>query len=107
MNAVSKATFTLQIASSDEYRENFSLTDIQSTGKKGLEFTLPGIHSDIGGSYVDGAAENSYIYNGSKSECEEMKEILVEEGWFVPGQLSVFKIEKHVSKLKYKGIFFS
>ena len=35
----------------DEFRENFDLTNIDSAGFKGLEITLPGVHSDIGGSY--------------------------------------------------------
>lgn len=105
LNAVSKANFTLQIASSDEYRENFSLTDVRSTGKKGLEITLPGVYSDIGGSYVDGAVENSYIHNGSKPECEEMKKILIEEGWFLDEQLHIFKIDKYAGRLNCKTSF--
>lgn len=57
-----KVNFVLQIAADDEYRDNFDLTNINSAGLYGLEFTLPGVHSDIGGSYVDGEKEVSVLY---------------------------------------------
>ena len=96
LNAVTKANFVVQLSSADEYRENFSLTDISSVGINGLEFTLPGVHSDIGGSYLDGDTENSFIYNGTSDDCEKMKVILIDEGWFKNDQLYIFKIEKSV-----------
>ncbi|GAA5098659.1 hypothetical protein GCM10023210_35070 [Chryseobacterium ginsengisoli] len=101
LNAVRQANFTLQIASDNEYRENFSLTNINSTGIKGLEFTLPGVHSDIGGSYKDGAEEKANICNGTMDECKKMKEILESEGWFAPGQLEIFEIEKSLLGINY------
>lgn len=103
LNAINKASFTLQISSADEYRENFSLTDISSTGINGLEFTLPGVHSDIGGSYFDGAIEESNLYNGSLEDCEKMRDILEEEGWFKKEQLKIFKIDKTFLKLNYSS----
>lgn len=106
LNAVTKANFVVQLSSADEYRENFSLTDISSVGTNGLEFTLPGVHSDIGGSYVDGDTENSFIYNGTSDECEKMKVILIDEGWFTNDQLHIFKIEKSVGIGKF-GIDYS
>ncbi|HPH82770.1 MAG TPA: DUF2235 domain-containing protein [Flavobacteriales bacterium] len=41
----------VHIVASDEHRFNFSLTDIQSAGGKGLEINIPGVHSDVGGGY--------------------------------------------------------
>ena len=82
LNAVSKARFVLQIASVDEYRKNFRLTNIKSAGLRGLEFTLPGVHSDIGGGYRNNVREDVLIYKGSKENCEKYKKILVEEGWY-------------------------
>lgn len=82
LDAIKKARFILQISSADEFRENFSLTNIKSAGINGLEFTFPGVHSDIGGSYVDGDEEERTFYRGSESECKKMKKILVDEGWF-------------------------
>ncbi|WP_282630352.1 phospholipase effector Tle1 domain-containing protein [Empedobacter sedimenti] len=98
LDAIKQAYFTLQIASDDEFRENFSLTNINSTGLNGLEFTLPGVHSDIGGSYIDGEREDRQIYKGYKSECEKFKKILEDEGWYTKGELEVNLLEKMILK---------
>ncbi len=45
------------MAESDEHRVNFRLTNINSAGSRGTEKFLPVVHSDIGGSYVDGVDE--------------------------------------------------
>lgn len=83
LNAVRNGAFVLQLASADEYRDNFSLTNIDSAGIKGLQLTLPGVHSDIGGGYVNNAEEKVLIYrNSSRTECDKFREILIEEGWF-------------------------
>lgn len=105
LNAVRQARFVLQIASDNEYRDNFSLTDIGSTGINGLEFTLPGVHSDIGGSYKDDYEEKSNLFKGSKSECEEMKKILEDEGWFSTGQLKIYEIEKTFLGYNYSTVY--
>ena len=42
----------VQLAAADEFRDNFSLTDISSS-ENGIEVYLPGVHSDIGGGYRD------------------------------------------------------
>lgn len=105
LTAVSKANFILQIASSNEYRDNFDLTDINSASVQGLEITLPGVHSDIGGGYVEGQEENVDLYvekgNAGKN-CEKFKQILLEEGWFkndVVEQLAI-KYEKKYRRYK-------
>ncbi|KMQ69156.1 hypothetical protein ACM39_03325 [Chryseobacterium sp. FH2] len=93
-----KVNFVLHLASGDEYRDNFDLTNINSTGLYGLEFTLPGVHSDIGGSYGDGDTEISVLYCDSfdvyqnyktHKECEAFKKIVVEEGWYREDQLKI------------------
>lgn len=92
--------FVLQIAADDEYRDNFDLTNINSAGLYGLELTLPGVHSDIGGSYVDGEKEVSVLYcqKGSiindiffniEEECKKFKEILIDEGWYKDEELEI------------------
>ena len=47
--------WVVQLASADEHRENFSLTNINSSLRAGVgvELRLPGVHSDIGGSYAE------------------------------------------------------
>ncbi|MFV0532010.1 MAG: phospholipase effector Tle1 domain-containing protein [Flavobacteriales bacterium] len=93
-----KAYFVLQFASDDEYRDNFDLTDISSTRLYGLEFTLPGVHSDIGGAYRNGNEETDEKFKyetkkifecKDKPECERFREMLIEEGWFQPEELSI------------------
>lgn len=95
-----KVQFVLQLAADDEYRENFDLTNINSTGLHGLQFTFPGVHSDIGGSYGDGDKEISVLYcekstdnvwllNQLKKKCEEFKKIVVEEGWYKENELEI------------------
>ncbi len=96
LDAVKKAYFTLQIASDDEFRDNFSLTNINSTGLHGLEFTLPGVHSDIGGSYIDGDEEDRQLYVGYKNDCEQYKKILEDEGWYNKNQLEINLLEKKI-----------
>ena len=51
-NAVSHAKKVLHLAAADEHREDFPLHTIKSAKKNGgEEYFLPGVHSDIGGSY--------------------------------------------------------
>ena len=91
LDAVKKAYFTLQLAADDEYRDNFDLTNINSTGVKGLTFTLPGVHSDVGGCYVNNDTEivNIFYENSNMKECERFKKILEEEGWYSKEQLDI------------------
>jgi Uncharacterized conserved protein (DUF2235). len=95
-----RVNFVLQLAADDEYRDNFDLTNINSAGLYGLEFTLPGVHSDIGGSYVDGDKEVSVLFCQKEGiindvffnideECNKFKEILIKEGWYKDEELVI------------------
>lgn len=95
LDAVKKSYFTLQIAADNEYRDNFDLTNIDSTGVKGLQFILPGVHSDIGGCYVNQNEEKVDLYTERENEgrkCEQFRKILIEEGWYTPEEIVVKKI---------------
>ena len=102
LKAIKKAKMVFQISSSDEYRENFDLTNINSCGHKGLELTFPGVHSDIGGSYLACDQERSVVlkekyFTGTRDEhfnfipntpkCDAFKKILVNEGWYKKQEL--------------------
>jgi len=50
-NAIKHAKKSLHLASAEEHRQDFPLHNIQSAGSKGEEYYLPGVHSDVGGSY--------------------------------------------------------
>ncbi|GAA4773946.1 MULTISPECIES: T6SS phospholipase effector Tle1-like catalytic domain-containing protein [Flavobacterium] len=103
LDSIQKARYVFHLASDDEYRENFDLSDINSAGLRGLELTLPGVHSDIGGSYLDNIQEISVIDNiqiadtpehremaiNSKSkEFDKFKAYVVDEGWFKDPQIN-------------------
>ncbi|WP_160137844.1 phospholipase effector Tle1 domain-containing protein [Chryseobacterium sp. c4a] len=118
LNAVKKAYFVLQLASDDEYRDNFDLTNIDSAGLHGLEFTLPGVHSDIGGSYLNDSEELSVLYcevydvyknPKTHKECEAFKKIVVEEGWYNEDQLEIrhfYQKDVGYDKIWNKGLMY-
>lgn len=104
LDAIKKAKMVFQLSAADEYRENFDLTNIDSAGLKGLELTLPGVHSDIGGSYIAGDTERSAVFKetyflGTRDEhfkftpttkkIDAFKEILVSEGWYKNHELNI------------------
>ena len=99
LDSINKANYVVHMVAADEHRYNFALADISSvaktspdSGKKGgIELSFPGVHSDVGGSYVDGAPNISYRINLS-SEMEFLtkeKEELIRQGWFSSQQISV------------------
>ncbi|ATV55628.1 hypothetical protein CTM53_11535 [Prevotella intermedia] len=87
----------IHLVAADEYRKNFSLTDISSAGNRGREIILPGAHSDIGGGYRDIEEEKMYDtlprnmryreYFDGKLECRGYMSYdkLVSEGWLPIG----------------------
>lgn len=97
LTAIKEARFTLQIAADDEFRDNFDLTDINSAEVKGLQFILPGVHSDIGGCYVNKNEEKVDLYEeeGSGEKCLEFRKILIEEGWYKPEEIFIERLSPH------------
>ncbi|GAA3727949.1 hypothetical protein GCM10022422_07260 [Flavobacterium ginsengisoli] len=113
LDAVKKARFVLQLSSDDEYRENFDLVNIESAGLHGLELTLPGVHSDIGGSYINNAKEVSALYykreslynkmiHHSDQEVEKLKKIVISEGWYKKHQIEAGVVHKSAIDNKIK-----
>jgi len=90
LNEIWRSNYTFQIASQDEHRENFRLTDIDSAGNRGVEKTLPGVHSDIGGGYNDNSNEEVRInYSGSLSKMEEERLYWIDQGWYKFNEIEV------------------
>ena len=54
LNSISKAEHILHITAGDEHRKNFSLSRIIRK-KNHIELNFPGVHCDVGGSYIEGA----------------------------------------------------
>jgi len=86
----------IHLTAQDEYRENFSLTNINTSLKAriGLEVSLPGAHSDIGGGYTEGDPKNptrelNKETRRIKSTAE--KQQLIRDGWYRPNQFKPWK----------------
>jgi hypothetical protein len=56
LNEIRRAVKIFQLAADDEHRVNFMLTSVKKAG--GNEYSLPGVHCDIGGAYVHNAPDN-------------------------------------------------
>ncbi len=91
LDIVKKANHVFHIGARDEHRFKFSLTNIDSAGSKGLEKFIPGVHSDIGGCYVDGKGEENIWLNHAYTSFEDDKYYLMEQGWYTYEELSVEK----------------
>ena len=89
LDAVMVAEETVHLASADEHRTFFSLTDIASAGGKGREVYLPGVHSDIGGGYRDDGHEKQVIYFGLKKNVEADRQKHIDAGWYTPEEIEL------------------
>jgi len=88
LNAITNAQQVVQLAAADEYRHNFPLINIRSNG---TEIQLPGVHSDVGGSYnamIDEkdlkvlSVSAAYSRQQIRSRFDREKVWLIDEGWF-------------------------
>lgn len=95
LDAVKNCRAVVQFATQEEFRENFSLTNVKKSGITGIDLILPGVHSDIGGGYKNNVRENVLIYKGTKENCEKYKKILVEEGWYKDSKEELEIEERH------------
>jgi hypothetical protein len=99
LNSISKSNYTVHLVAGDEHRKNFSLVDISCiTGQKGggitskgIELYMPGVHCDVGGSYVEGRGENNGRLLVSRMtdhhDLTEERNHLMEQGWFLDHQI--------------------
>lgn len=87
LNNLGKATNVVHFTANDEIRENFSLTK----SPKGVEKGLPGVHSDVGGSYTSGKEIIEEIETtwGSKFNLDPYKTKLLNLGWYKDGELTI------------------
>lgn len=125
LNEIKQATYVLHLTAMDEQRENFSLTTIDSAlaaaakdkRKTVLEIAMPGMHSDVGGSYRDhvtkeievldiGTFGYGWITNlRDKYNREKMRiyhDRLTEQGWFRPSECTTSIENNCLYEVKFK-----
>ncbi len=89
LNSISKAQHVFHIGADDEHRANFRRTDIKSAGSRGKEVLFPGVHSDIGGGYLETESETAKVVFKShflyKGRAE--RQYLIDQGWYHPDEL--------------------
>jgi hypothetical protein len=89
LNAVALARKAVHFTAADEHRGNFPLTTIASAGNKGQSFSLPGVHSDIGGCYIDKMNEvETAIDSGSDIDMEAERQAIIAQGWYNKDELT-------------------
>jgi hypothetical protein len=99
LHNINKANYVVHMVAADEHRKNFSLVGISSvsktppqSGKKGgIELYFPGVHCDVGGSYVDEKPEKKIRIDASDDyfELKKLKEELIAQGWFSNKQVYI------------------
>ena len=88
LDAVRKARRTLHLVAADEHRYFFPLVNIKSASF--VEKVFPGVHSDIGGSYVDNVDEHKKALAMDKESYILLKrKKLIRNGWFKRDQLKI------------------
>ncbi|WP_237275639.1 T6SS phospholipase effector Tle1-like catalytic domain-containing protein [Tenacibaculum ovolyticum] len=95
----------VHLTARDEHRKNFALNKTNV----GYSFSMPGVHSDIGGSYntykKEGDEEVAYLAYGTKAtdkvRLEQERLNWIAEGWYLPDELIVE--DKSKSHIKYYG----
>lgn len=121
MKAVTEAEKVIHLAAADEHRLDFPVSNIKSAKSKGNgeEFFLPGVHSDVGGSYNlaldlslqkdvsddqkeymrtsdEGAAKSSekgrIINKGHPDLLEADRQKLIDLGWYLSHEIEIVDV---------------
>ena len=121
--AVRHAKKTLHLVAADEHRANFPLHNIKSAGSKGEEYYLPGVHSDVGGSYNTASElalkaetdpnkkvymkttnENKIILKSkTRKELELDMQNLIKQGWYRDNNKEIKIIDRVYRKKRTMG----
>ncbi|WP_158978861.1 DUF2235 domain-containing protein [Cellulophaga sp. L1A9] len=96
LDAIKKANHVFQIGADDEHRNKFRRTNIVSAGGRGKEVLFPGVHSDIGGGYMDGEGEKLIVDKYNLSRLEKERLYLIDQAWYKDFEI---KVDYGVAKL--------
>jgi len=91
LNSLGSTDRVIHLTAADEHRKYFALTRIQSAGTRGIEKDMPGVHSDIGGSYPSGVEVVQSILKGDNTVLQKEKQRLIDESWYLEPQLVINK----------------
>ncbi|MEO6833986.1 MAG: DUF2235 domain-containing protein [Chitinophagaceae bacterium] len=89
LDAIKVGKNVIQFSAADEFRHNFPLTTLEKSGK--TQISIPGVHSDVGGSYRDNVNELNVKmlqvdpgkgYDAIRKRYDLELKRLVAEGWF-------------------------
>ncbi len=100
LDSVSFVEQVVHLVAADEHREKFSLTDVLSAKSTGIQVYLPGVHSDLGGSYrdnvpdgMDGDEKQLKVYWAKGNDCEitvlAEKKRLIDSGWYKEDEIEL------------------
>jgi len=113
LDAIQAAKKVVQLAAAEEHRKKFRLTDISSAVGAGIgtELYLPGVHSDIGGGYVDGAEEvnrqilklEGFSNAALKQRFERERAWLKDAGWYHESEIAAVNFWNEL-KVTRRGI---
>lgn len=96
LKSVKHAKAVLHLAAAEEYRSNFPLHNIDSAGGKGKQYFLPGVHSDVGGSYCDNESDaGKVVSRGLYSHVKGDTKNLIEQGWYTNSDLTLTVLTKN------------
>ena len=88
LKSIAQAKAVVHLAAAEEYRANFPLHNIKSAGGKGKEYFLPGVHSDVGGSYRDNESDaGKVVCRGTYAAVKADRENLINQGWYTAQDL--------------------
>ncbi len=97
LDSIAKAERVVHLTAANEHRKNFALTNVKSAGGKAVEIFLPGVHSDVGGSYRSGVGEDGlqlmdvdvlYMDSSDYQRFKRERDWLIDSGWYEPEEIT-------------------
>ncbi len=98
LDAIKAAERVVHLIAADEHRRAYRLTNIASAGRRGVEISLPGSHSDVGGGYSVNDHERGHIVFDlltnkttplDRERLARERQWLVDAGWYQTTDLSI------------------
>lgn len=96
LNTLGRFQQAVHFTAMDEHRDNFSLTRLVVKGENVIERDFPGVHCDVGGSYMSGTEYVDEIETSNHKRCLEKRcQYLIDQSWFKPDEISIKEEDYH------------